>query len=86
MNYQDLFENYLMNKNENKEQIQTPISSSIQSLEPVKMLGKSGISEEEFDIMFAEIIKETWLVPVFVTKYGCSLFNGYEVVRCVTKP
>jgi hypothetical protein len=58
MNYQDLFENYLMNKNENKEQIQTPISSSIQSLEPVKMLGKSGISEEEFDIMFAEIIKE----------------------------
>ena len=58
MNYKDLFENYLMNKNENKEQIQTPISSSIQSLEPVKMLGKSGISEEEFDIMFAEIIKE----------------------------
>jgi hypothetical protein len=58
MNYQDLFENYLMTKNENKEQIQTPISSSIQSLEPVKMLGKSGISEEEFDIMFAEIIKE----------------------------
>ncbi len=57
MNYQDLFENYLMNKNENKEQIQTPISSSIQSLEPVKMLGKSGISEEEFDMMFAEIIK-----------------------------
>jgi hypothetical protein len=58
MNYQDLFENYLMTKNENKEQIQTPISSSIQSLEPNKMLGKSGISEEEFDIMFAEIIKE----------------------------
>jgi hypothetical protein len=58
MNYQDLFENYLMTKNENKEQIQTPISSSIQSLEPKKMLGKSGISEEEFDIMFAEILKE----------------------------
>jgi hypothetical protein len=57
MNYQDLFENYLMTKNENKEQIQTPISSSIQSLEPKKMLGKSGISEEEFDIMFAEILK-----------------------------
>ena len=57
MNYQDLFENYLMTKNENKEQIQTPISSSIQSLEPNKMLGKSGISEEEFDMMFAEIIK-----------------------------
>ena len=58
MNYQDLFENYLLTKNENKQQIQTPISSSIQSLEPNKMLGKSGISEEEFDIMFAEIIKE----------------------------
>ena len=58
MNNQDLFEKYLMTKNENKEQIQTPISASIQALEPNKMLGKSGISEEEFDIMFAEIIKE----------------------------
>jgi hypothetical protein len=57
MNNQDLFEKYLMTKNENKEQIQTPISSSIQALEPNKMLGKSGISEEEFDMMFAEIIK-----------------------------
>ena len=58
MNNQDLFEKYLMTKNENKEQIQTPISASIQALEPNKMLGKSGISEEEFDIMFAEILKE----------------------------
>ncbi len=58
MNNQDLFEKYLMTKNENKEQIQTPISASIQALEPNKMLGKSGISEEEFDMMFAEIIKE----------------------------
>ena len=58
MNYQDLFEKYLMTKKENKEeQIQTPISASIQALEPKKMLGKSGLSEEEFDMMFAEIIK-----------------------------
>ena len=57
MNNQDLFEKYLMTKNENKEQIQTPISASIQALEPNKMLGKSGISEEEFDMMFAEILK-----------------------------
>jgi len=57
MNNQDLFEKYLMTKNENKEQIQTPISASIQALEPNKMLGKIGISEEEFDMMFAEIIK-----------------------------
>jgi hypothetical protein len=56
MNYQDLFENYLISKIE--KEIQTPISASIQALEPNKMLGKSGISEEEFDIMFAEIIKE----------------------------
>ena len=57
MNNQDLFEKYLMTKNENKEQIQTPISASIDILEPNKMLGKSGISEEEFDMLFAEIIK-----------------------------
>lgn len=56
MNNQDLFEKYLMTKNENK-QIQTPISASIEILEPNKMLGKSGISEEEFDKMFEEIIK-----------------------------
>ena len=55
MNYQDLFENYLMNKSET---IQTPVSSSIQILEPKKMLGKSVISEEEFDILFLEILKE----------------------------
>jgi hypothetical protein len=55
MNYKDLFENYLMNKSE---AIQTPVSSSIEILEPKKMLGKSGISEEEFDVLFLEIIKE----------------------------
>ena len=55
MNYKDLFENYLINKSE---AIQTPVSSSIEILEPKKMLGKSGISEEEFDILFLEIIKE----------------------------
>jgi len=56
MNYQSLFEKYLMTKEENK-QIQTPASSSIDILEPKKMLGKSGISEEEFDMIFEEIIK-----------------------------
>jgi hypothetical protein len=56
MNYQNLFEKYLMNKEEEK-QIQTPISASIEILEPKKMLGKSNISEEEFDKMFEEIIK-----------------------------
>lgn len=56
MNYQSLFEKYLM-VSEDK-QIQTPASSSIEILEPVKMLGKSGISEKEFDKMFEEIIKK----------------------------
>ena len=55
MNYKDLFENYLINKSE---AIQTPVSSSIEILEPKKMLGKSGISEEEFDVLFLEIIKQ----------------------------
>ena len=57
MNYQDLFEKYMLNKTKQKE-VQTPISASIQVLEPTeKMLGKSGISEKEFDKMFEEIIK-----------------------------
>ena len=57
MNNQDLFERYLMSK-EDDIQVQTPVSSSIQILEPVKpMLGKSGISEEEFDKMFENILK-----------------------------
>lgn len=55
MNNQDLFEKYMLNKNKQKEE--TPISASIQILEPNKMLGKSGISEEEFDKMFEEILK-----------------------------
>jgi hypothetical protein len=58
MNYQDLFEKYLINKNEIKGEIQAPVSSSIEILEPKKMLGKSGLSEEEFDIMFDEIINK----------------------------
>ena len=57
MNYQNLFEKYLMNKEEEK-QIQTPSSASIEILEPKKMLGKSNISEEEFDKMFEEILKK----------------------------
>jgi len=57
MNYQNLFEKYLMNKEEEK-QIQTPISASIEILKPKKMLGKSNISEEEFDKMFEEILKK----------------------------
>jgi hypothetical protein len=57
MDYQNLFEKYLIKKEENKK-IQTPVSASIQVLEPNKMLGKSGISEEEFDKMFEEILKK----------------------------
>jgi len=57
MNDRALLEKYLMIEGQNK-QIQTPISASIQVLEPNKMLGKSGISEEEFDKMFEEILKE----------------------------
>lgn len=55
MNYPDLFEKYLVTKN--KEEIQTPISASIDFLEPKKMLGSSNISEEEFDKMFEDIVK-----------------------------
>lgn len=55
MNYPDLFEKYLISNN--KEEIQTPISASIDVLEPKKMLGSSNISEEEFDKMFEDIIK-----------------------------
>ncbi len=55
MNYPDLFEKYLVTKN--KEEIQTPISASIDVLEPKKMLGSSNISEEEFDKMFEDIVK-----------------------------
>jgi len=54
MNHQDLFEKYMLNK---EKEIQTPNSASLQILEPKeKMLGKSGISEKEFDKMFEEII------------------------------
>lgn len=56
MNNQNLFEKYLMNKNK-EEEIQTPISASIDILVPKKMLGTSAISEEEFDKMFEDIIK-----------------------------
>jgi hypothetical protein len=56
MDNQILFEKYLMNKSK-KEEIQTPISASIDILEPKKMLGTSEISEEEFDKMFEDIIK-----------------------------
>jgi len=56
MNHADLFEKYLMTKSK-EEEIQTPISSSIDILEPKKMLGSSNISEEEFDKMFADIVK-----------------------------
>ena len=55
MNHQDLFEKYMLNKKE--KEIQTPISASIEILEPKKMLGKSNISEEQFDKMFEEILK-----------------------------
>ncbi len=54
MNNADLFQKYLMNK---EEEIQTPISASIEILKPKKMLGSSNISEEEFDKMFEDILK-----------------------------
>jgi hypothetical protein len=56
MNNQDLFEKYLMTREEVK-QIQTPVSASIDVLVPKKMLGTSEISEEEFDKMFEDILK-----------------------------
>ena len=56
MNNQNLFEKYLMNKNK-EEEIQTPISASIDIIVPKKMLGTSAISEEEFDKMFEDILK-----------------------------
>ena len=56
MNYPDLFEKYLISNNK-EEEIQTPISASIDTLEPKKMLGSSNISEEEFDKMLEDIIK-----------------------------
>lgn len=58
MDYDKLFEKYLNTKIESKE-IQAPVSASIEILEPKeKMLGKSGISEKEFDKMFEEIINK----------------------------
>ncbi len=56
MNNADLFQKYLMTKNK-EEEIQTPISASIEILKPKKMLGSSNISEEEFDKMFEDILK-----------------------------
>jgi hypothetical protein len=56
MNNQELFEKYLMTKGK-EEEIQIPVSASIDTLVPKKMLGTSSISEEEFDKMFEDIIK-----------------------------
>lgn len=53
MDFKSLFEKYM----EPESKVETPTSASIQVLEPNKMLGKSGISEEEFDKMFEHIIK-----------------------------
>ena len=36
---------------------EAPVSESIEVLQPKKMLGDSGISEEEFDKMFEDILK-----------------------------
>lgn len=60
MDYQKLFEKYTVVDNELKqEEVQTPTSASIDILEPTdKMLGKSGISEKEFDKMFEEILNK----------------------------
>jgi len=54
MDFQSLFEKYM----EPESKVETPISASIEILQPNKMLGKSGISEEEFDKMFEHIIKK----------------------------
>lgn len=57
MDYQSLFEKYMVIENKQKE-VETLPSSSIDILQPNKMLGKSGISEEEFDKMFEEILNK----------------------------
>lgn len=57
MDYQSLFEKYMLTENKQKE-VETQPSASIDILEPNKMLGKSGISEEEFDKMFQEILNK----------------------------
>jgi hypothetical protein len=36
---------------------EAPVSQSVDVLQPKKMLGDSGISEEEFDKMFEDILK-----------------------------
>ena len=37
---------------------EAPVSQSIDVLQPKKMLGSSGIEEEEFDKMFEDILKK----------------------------
>jgi hypothetical protein len=37
---------------------EAPVSQSIDVLQPKKMLGDSGISEEEFNKMFEDILKK----------------------------
>ena len=39
-------------------QAEAPVSQSIDVLQPKKMLGSSGIEEEEFDKMFEDILKK----------------------------
>ena len=54
MDFKSLFEKYM----ETESKVETATSASIEVLEPnEKMLGKSGISEKEFDKIFEEIIK-----------------------------
>ncbi len=38
-------------------QAEAPVSQSVEVLQPKKMLGSSGIAEEEFDKMFEDILK-----------------------------
>ena len=38
-------------------QAEAPVSQSVEVLHPKKMLGSSGIAEEEFDKMFEDILK-----------------------------
>lgn len=55
MDFESLFEKYM----EPESKVETPTSASIEVLDPnERMLGKSGISEKEFDKMFEEILKK----------------------------
>lgn len=59
MNNEQLNKRYQEFFNEPIKEIEaeTPVSQSVDILKPKKMLGDSGISEEEFDKLFEDILK-----------------------------